>query len=273
MGDVAASLIGNELEYDMTFDTSRVTELADKSLSGLKIKTYCAGLPLLCAQRTSLPRHEFFPIHEAPAGGRTASNLNKLGVRFGNDLVSPTGSLFAHRMHIVARSEPMYAPGWEVEQNIYDYVATGLIEKELSPTPSLFQTLRLKLADASQGNPVLARALAAAAGVSADTDLVTGAKTLAVIETLHEIASGNSKDLIDALDAVYSETPDQLARMGRSAEEIGRIRKLRARHRDLVDGVQRGQLAPRQVRDTLVRHYTERGKQQIDERFFGGVSD
>lgn len=272
MSDVAAALIGNELEYDMSFETARVTELQGKPLAGLKIKAYCAGLPLLCAQETSLPREEFFPIPEYPAGGRAVANLNKLGVRFGNDFVSPTGSLFSQRMRIVARSEHIYAPGREIEQAIYDHAAACIIDKELMPTPNLFQSLRLKLADASKGNPVLARALAAAAGVSADTDLVTAAKTLAVLETLFEIATGNSNQLLDALDAVYGGSPEDLATIGRKPDEIDRITKLRARHADLRQRAEQGQLSPRQVRDALVGYYIEQGKHQIDQRFFAAES-
>jgi hypothetical protein len=268
MSEVAASLINNDLEYDMTFDTSHVIALAGKSLAGQKIKTYCAGLPLLCAQETTSPRQEFFPIPEAPASGRTVSNLSKLGLRFGHDLVSPTGSLFAPHMRIAGRSEPMYAPGREVEQGIFDHFATNMIDKEMVPTPNLAQSLRLRMAQASKTNPVLTRALAAVAGVNADTDLVTAAKTLAVIETLFEIADSNSRELLDALDAVYGGTPESFARMGRTAEEIDRIMTLRVRHAELRLHTERRQLSPRRTRNALVQYYTEQGKRQIDQRFF-----
>ncbi len=51
MGETAASLIGNETEFDLTFRTDRVLELVGQPLAGKKITTYCAGLLLLCGSR------------------------------------------------------------------------------------------------------------------------------------------------------------------------------------------------------------------------------
>jgi hypothetical protein len=270
MADAAASVIGNDLEYDMTFDTSRVAQLAGKPLRGQKIKTYCAGLPLLCAQATSLPRAEFFPIAEGPGGGRTVENLNKIGVRFGDDFVSPTGSLFASHMHIVSRSEPMYVPGREIEQRVYDHFANNLIEKEFVPSPSLIQSMRIKLADASRSNPLLAKALAAAAGVHSDSDLVAGAQTLAVVETVYDIAKESSTGFLEAMDAVYG-TPEDWAASGRTSAEVARLKKLRSNHGELQQRVSRNELSPRQVRDALVQYYTDQGTQRIDRRFLSGT--
>ena len=98
MGDTAASLIGSEAEFDLTFRTDRVAELAGQPLAGKKITTYCAGLLLLCALETGHGREEFFPIPEGAAGGETVDNLAQLGISFGRDFISPTGGLFSPRL-------------------------------------------------------------------------------------------------------------------------------------------------------------------------------
>jgi hypothetical protein len=272
MGEVAATLIGNELEYDLGFDTARVAELRGQPLAGRKINTYCAGLPLLCAQETGLPREEFFPLVEAPAGGRMVENLSKIGIRLGDNFVSPTGSLFARRVQIIGRSEHVYAPGREIEQNIYDHFVSSFAQKTLVPTPTLFQSLRQSLAGASRSSPLLARALAAAAGVNPEMDLVAAAKTATVIETLMEVATSQSRQFLDALVAVRGDQPQALAAQGRTAQEIEQIKSLRQQHADLHQRVQQGQVSPREASDTLVAYYTAQGKREIDRRFFAAES-
>ena len=115
--------------------------------------------------------------------------------------------------------------------------------------------LRYELADASKSNSVLSRAIAIAAGVSADTDLVTAAKTTAVIETLYEMATGNSKQILDASDVVFGGSSENLAMIGRTAEEIDRIMELRTRHADLRKLVEGGKISPRDVCNGLAKHY------------------
>ena len=133
MGQAAASTIGNPTQFDLNFRTDRVAELKGKPLAGQKIHTYCAGLLLVCAQETSLPRETFFPIVETTAGGHTKDNLAKLGLSLGNGFVSPTGALFSPQLKIVGRNEPLYEPRREVEEAIYDYFAQSLEKKDLRP--------------------------------------------------------------------------------------------------------------------------------------------
>ncbi len=143
-------------------------------------------------QETGLPRDVFFPITETTAGGHTKENIAKLGLSLGNGFVSPTGALFSPRLKIVGRNEPSYDPQREVEETIYNYFATTLDEKNLQPSTDMYQLLRLKVAEASKTNPLLAKALAASTGVSDQIDLISAAKAAAVIETLDEIAFGAS---------------------------------------------------------------------------------
>ncbi len=64
----------------------------------------------------------------------------------------------------------MYNAPREVQESVYDYFATRLTNSELRPSPDAYQAIRLKVAEASQTNPMLAKALAATAGVSEQTD-------------------------------------------------------------------------------------------------------
>ncbi len=63
MGEAAAEMIGNPTQFDLNFRTDRIAALRGKPLHGQKIHTYCAGLLLLCAQQTGLPRDTFLPDH------------------------------------------------------------------------------------------------------------------------------------------------------------------------------------------------------------------
>ena len=269
MGETAASVIGNPTEFDLNFRTDRVNSLKDGPLAGQKICTYCAGLLWLCAQRTDLPRGEFFPLAEGVAGGNTAENLARLGMSLGKDFISPTGALFSAKLQIVGRREPMYDPRREVEEAIYDYFAAGLETKSLSVSPDLYQSLRLKLAEASKTNALLAQALAGAAGVNHDVDLVAAARAAAVVETLDEVAYGNSGDFRAAFTLLaFGFTEEQLKQRGATATELEQSRLLRRRHADLVQRLQRERMLPRTLRQMLVDYYIARGKAQLDQRFF-----
>ncbi len=96
----------------------------------------------------------------------------------------------------------MYDAQRNVEEEIYDYFADSLKVKHLVATPDLYQSLRLKLAEASKSNPLLATAMANAARVDKDLDLVSAAKAAAVIETLDEIAYGASGEFLLARRAI-----------------------------------------------------------------------
>jgi hypothetical protein len=270
MGETAVAVIGNPTEFDLNFRTSRVIELKGKPLAGQKIRTYCAGLLYLCAQETDCPCQEFFPLEEGAAGGRTAENLAKLGMSMGKDFVSPTGALFSPRLKIVGRREPMYDPRREVEEAIFDHFALGLEQRTLSVSPDLYQSLRMKLAEASKDNPVLAQAIAHAAGVSTELDLVAAARAAAVVETLDEVAYSNSGDYRLSVPAitVRGSLEEWVKQQNMNAGELEKLKALRRRHADLVSRLDRERMTPRQLRQELVKYYIERGKTQIDQRFF-----
>ncbi len=264
MGEVAASLIGNETQFDLNFRTDRVLELHGQPLAGKKIVTYCAGLLLLCGLETDRPREEFFPITEFAAGGQAEPNLAQLGLSFGKDFISPTGGLFSPQLKIVGRREPTYDPRREVEEAIYDHFAQQLVASKLKTSPDLYQTLRQKMAEAARHDPLLAQAIAKAANVSVDTDLVSAAKAAAVVEALDEIAYGASGEFLKALDAIRAAPGDRsLTAAQRSAQQT-----YRQRHARQYQLWQTGQISRRQLRVELVQYYVAQGKQQLDRRFF-----
>jgi hypothetical protein len=268
MGETAASIIGNPAQFDLAFETSRIAALRGRSLAGRKIETYCAGLLLLCAQASGLPRETFFPVVEYPGSDQLSQNLEQLGLHIGADFVSPTGALFGGRMKLVYLSEPMYDPARHIAQSIYDHFARRMRSETLVPRHNLFQSLRQELADASTRNALLGNALAGAAGVDPDTDLASAARALAVVETLDAIAAENSDEFADTLAALQAGPSKELARRGLSQSRIESIQRLRRRHADLVDGLERNHIDLRQVTDQLIRYYTSRGEQQINDRFF-----
>jgi len=269
MGDVAASAIGSPTEFDLNFRTERVAELKGQSLAGQTIKTYCAGLLLLCGQETGLPRSELFPLPEGVAGGRTAENLATLGMSFGTDFISPTGALFSPAFDIAGRREPVYDPRREIEEAVYDHFAVTLKAEPLKLSTDLSQSLRVKLAEAAKENPILARSLAEAAGVNSDVDLAGAARAAAVVETLDEIAYGASDDFLAARAALTAGPVKPLRDAGATDDQIAILERLRERHADLFEKLAASQLAPRDLRIALVRHYIEQGRRQLDERFFG----
>ena len=219
------------------------------------------------AQATGRPRSDFFPIPEAPAGGNTRENLAKLGITFGDNFVSPTGALFSAKLQIVGRREPMYDPQREVEEAIYDHFAASLKTKQLTVSPDLFQAVRLKLAEASKANPLLAKALAGVAGVDRGMDLVSAAKAQAVVETLDDIAYGNSGDFVAARRAIM-QGPTPPPEAVQNATDRAKSAELRTRHAALAKLWDKEQISPRDLRIDLVNFYIARGKQQLDARFF-----
>lgn len=268
MAGAARAVIGNETQFDLNFRTSRVLALRERPLDEETIHTYCAGLLLLCALQTSRERAEFFPIREPPAGGRTLENLALLGLSMDDDFISPTGALFSPRLVLIARQEPMYDPRREVEEAVFDHFAASLATETLVPSPDLFQSLRLKLAEASRTNPLLAQALAQAAQVSSEIDLVSAAKAAAVVETLDEVAFGASRRLIEARDSLTAGPLESRASQRLEPEELAQIRRYRQRHADLFNRVRQGRISPRELRIALVKHYIDEGKRELDRRFF-----
>lgn len=268
MGQAAHDVIGNESLFDLNFRLDGVLGLRNQPLAGKKIETYCAGLLLLCALQTASPREEFFPIPEHPAGGRTLENLAKLGLSMDDDFISPTGAMFSTKLRLVGRREPMYDPRREVEEAVFDHFAHLLATQTLVPSPDLFQSLRLKLAEASRGNALLAEALARAARVNTQTDLVSAAKAAAVVETLDEIAFGASSQFLDARESLLDVPADELARDGVAADEVATVEQFQRRHAALYQARRQGKLSPRRLRVELVKFYSDSGKRELERRFF-----
>jgi hypothetical protein len=275
MAEAATSIIGNPAEFDLNFQTDRIAALKGMSLAGQKIHTYCAGLLLLCAQQTDQPREVFFPVTETTAAGYTQANIAKMGLSIGTGFVSPTGALFSPRLQIVGRSELMYDPQREIEQAIYDHFAQLIEQKELHPTEDLFQALRVKVAEYSKSSPLLATALAASANVSAQMDLVSAAKTAAVIETLDEAATGASREFQEAREAIAEGVPPVASddpsipadQRQLTPDQRAAIEKYRSRHSDLAARWDQRQLSPRGLRKELVKYYIQQGCSQLDDRF------
>ncbi len=268
MADVARTVIGNASQFDLNFRTRRITELRGKPLGEAKITTYCAGLLLLCAQETGLPREHFFPIAERAAGGNTLANLHRIGASIGDDFISPTGPLFSASMQIAASGEPMYSPSREIEQAIYQRFGDGLIHETLGLSLGLKQSLRLKLAEASKKNPALAKALARAADVSETMDLVAAAKTAATVEILDAVAYGSSRQFETARDAITAGPIVRLRREGLSRKQIAAIQTIRRRHGDLYRRWTAETLTPRELRIAMVDYYITQGQNAIKQRFF-----
>ncbi len=268
MGQAAADMIGNPTQFDLTFRTSRVLAVKGQPLKGATIHTYCAGFLLLCAQATPAPREAFFPFSETPARGNTLQNLAKLGLTIGDEFVSPTGAIFSPRLQIVGRQEPMYHPGREIQEAIYDHFANDMLRKTLEPSPDAYQALRQKFAELSKSNSWLARGLAKASDVSEKMDLEAAAKVAAVIETLDEIANANRDEFLAAQQAITAgPEPQQPLERPRRDDPV-RDGEYRRRHADLVRAWNGGRLSPRALRVQLVEFYTDRGRRQLDERFF-----
>ena len=268
MGDVALSVVGNETQFDLTFRTQRVFKLKGQDLRDQRIHTYCAGFLVLCAQETSAPVDEFFPIREYPATVKTLTNLGKLGLSIGDDFVSPTGALFSPRLELVARRQPMYDPTREIKEAIYDYFALCIHTKELAPSPTTYQALREKLAAMAQANAMLARLLAKANNVSEHMDLVSAARAAAVIETLDEIADGNMEQFIIARRRVLTGSAKDTRRRGLTNRPLSEAAEYRQRHASLYERWSQRKMTPRQLRMELVDYYVGRGKEQLDSRFF-----
>ena len=269
MGEAAASMVGNETQFDLNFRTARVMDLTGKPLKGQKIYTYCAGLLLLCALQTEHPREEFFPVSEYPAPGKTQENLKTFGMSIGEDFISPTGALFSGKFKIVARREPMYDPRREVEEAIYNHFAERMIHADIHPTADTFQALRLKVAEASKANPLLAEALASAANVSTDMDLVAAAKAAAVVETLDEVAVKNGAEFLLAQQAMLAGNLQQMQADDEKPLNTAQLQKFRQRHLDLYNRWTSRRVTPRAMRVELVNFYVAQGRGQLDKRFFG----
>jgi len=282
IAESAKQTIGNETEFDLTFQTKRVAAYKGKSLKNARISTYCAGFLLLCAQDSGAPIEDFFPVREHVASGPTAANMARLGLSIGDEFVSPTGPLFSPKLKFLGQLPPLYDPGREVREAIYDDFSASLRSENLIPAPNLWQSMRGRLAEISKTNPWLARALASRSNVSPFMDLEAAAKAAVVVETLDEIADTARTDFEDAWEAIqdYVSPPNSVvtppapgpglapAAPMEDPRVTARRKDLLTRHQEVADGYRAGKLAPFEVRMTLVRYYADAGRRQIRQRFF-----
>jgi hypothetical protein len=267
LAETAAAIIGNPSEFDLNFRTESVLPLKGKPLAGQKIKTYCAGLLLVCAQETGRPRESFFPIAERGAGGNAPANIAKMGFSCGKDFISPTGALFSPELQIVGRRAPLYDPVREIEEAVFDHFAAGLETKTYVPSLSFAQSLRLKLAEYAKDSPELADAIRREANVGSEVDLVAAAKAQAFVETLDEVAYGHSRMFMDAHLALTTPDLDALVEQGYTGDQVTALKQLRQQHAAIYRRL--SQMTPRGLRIELVNIYANRGKTEIDRRFFG----
>lgn len=268
MAATAAEMIGNPSQFDLTFQIERVNALKGKPLAGRKIDTYCAGFLWLCAQPTDLPRETFFPLVERPYNQQTVENLHRLGMQVGEELITPTGALFSGQMELIGRREALYSPSKDIEQAIFDAFGEAMLQQEVIPSPSWYQALRLDLAEAAQANPLLAQAMASAADVHEETDLVSAAKAAAIVESLDEIAFGKSREFRQTWEALMAGPENVLAQSGRSEEQIAEVLDRRAEHAELWEAFRTRQISPFRLRAKLVRLFTTQGRKEVLQRFF-----
>ena len=266
MADAAISILGNESVFDLNFRIDTVAALKGKPKRGKVIKTYCAGLLLVCGQEADLEQARIFPVSEKVAAGKTEKNLKSMGVSFAPNFVSPTGPLFAKEFVVAGRRLPMYVPTTEIEEAVFDHFALCMDKYDLLNTRDSYQEARLRLAEAAKTNPALARLLGQLNNVNPAMDLVAAAKTAAVVENLDRTAFGNSQAYTDALFALTCGPLERLKEEYKKAE-IEEFRRLRERHADLFRRLMAGQLDPRSLRRALVAYYVHRGQSEIEKRF------
>ena len=119
-----ASLIGNETRVRLEFSHRSRARADGQPLAGKKIRTYCAGLLLLCAVADR--RAERRILSGSPkfrAGGHTVENLAQLGLSFGKDFISPTGALVLDQAADRRPARADVRAAREVEEAIYDHFA------------------------------------------------------------------------------------------------------------------------------------------------------
>jgi len=263
MGRAAADMIGNGTQFDLTFKTDRVRDLEGTNLKGQRVHTYCAGFLLLCALQTKRPESEFFPIKEAPAGGHTLANLQRMGLSIGKDFVSPTGALFSKQMSIVGQCKPLYEPGREIKEAVYDHFAECMREKTYEASLDTKQKLVQSLAKLSKQNALLARVLARANNVSEHMDLVSAARAAAAVEALDQVANAHARAFHVALDAIMY-GPGERA----SERRVELYRESQRRHATLLSRWQQQKISYRELRSSLVEYYRDEGRRELEAKFF-----
>lgn len=266
MADVALSVINNESVFDLNYRIDHVTALKGQPKQGKVIKSYCAGLLMLCCQETPIAPAKFFPVIEKVAGGNMEKNLKIAGVAIGDRFVSPTGPLFSQELTIVGRRPPSYLPSAEIEEGVFDHFAACMRERELLPAQDPLQAARVTLAEASKDNPAVKRMLAQLNNVNPNMDLVSAAKAAAVVENLDRAAFGASRDFRDAYLALSTGPLEQLKPMGYTDQDLARFQQLRQQHASLYRAYMKdGDL--RTLREALIAHYIKQGRTEVEKRF------
>ncbi len=268
LAEAAASLIGNESQFDLAFQTSRIEALRGQELRGQRIHTYCAGLLLLLVQDAERPRTEFFPFDEFAASPRSLSNLSVIGLSLGDRFVSPTGPMFSPNLRLVGRREPMYDPGREVKEAVYDHFAQAISERPLVLAPDFLQTMRLESARLSVTYPWLGRALARLNDVSPEMDLEAAAKAASVIEGLDQIADRGWQQFEAAREAILLDESVLQPGPQVDADWLRQQLEFRRTHAGLLTQWTQGSITPRELRIALVAFYREQACRELEQKFF-----
>jgi len=267
MAEVAASILGNEAAFDLNYRIENVSALKGQSKQGKLIKSYCAGLLLLCGQETQIERARLFPIEEHIRPGKMAKNLGEIGISFGARFVSPTGPLFSTEFAIVGQREPAYDPASEIEEAIYDHFADCLVKHDLLNRWDTMQNIRVTLATAAKDNPALARLLAQINNVNPAMDLMAAAKAAAVHENLEATATGTSKEFLEAFTALTTGSAEELRKDGYTDKQIAQYLLMRQRHADLYRAFRDNKMELDTLRRALIAHYIAAGRLEIEKRF------
>jgi hypothetical protein len=176
--------------------------------------------------------------------------------------------VFSPKLQLVGRREPFYEPTREIKEAIYDDFARLMRDRELQPSPTIYQALRQTLASMSKDRPWLAQMLADANNVSQYTDLDAAARAAAVVETLDRIAESAAEEFNAARDALMAPPADILRSQGFGAEEIAALEDYRTRHASVNAQWAAGRLTPRELRMALVKYYVGQGRARLEARFF-----
>jgi hypothetical protein len=266
MSEIARQLIGKPIVFDLQFQTDRISSSKGNLDKTEFVHTYCAGLPFICAQETSISIDQFFPIRERAANKLCMANLEKLGLAIGENFASPTGAMFSKQMKIASFPKPMYDPSQEVKETVYQHFAESMLQKNLTPSPNALQLLRERVAVVAKESPILAKAMAAANNVDQRLDLESAAKAIAVIESLDGIANSNATQFDRARRAVSMPAQTGISRITDAAtQELHTLQRIHSQLRARFLG---GSLSPRQLRIELVRYYSQQGIRAVDQRFF-----
>ncbi|MDA1015129.1 MAG: hypothetical protein O3A00_11840 [Planctomycetota bacterium] len=207
IAEQARSLIGKEFRFDLEFQHSQIHRHTRQPLKDQdKIVTYCAGLVAICIQSSGAKLEDYFPLDEGPRNQMAADNLASIGISI-ERIYSPTALVFSPHLELVHFSDPMYSPDRVIEQATFDHFANRLAQDRLSIRATTVQQLRQQVANVSSQNTLVARLLAAAAGVDQKTDLQSAARVQTAIEVLDEIVRTTGQEYRDAMQFVFRRLP------------------------------------------------------------------